>query len=96
MRGWLDKGVYYKKEKESSVLRFADAWTINLSELSSIMPQIKYFVYITPSTTYWISREKAIEKGFTRNHKGEMKLCVPRKYWEIGEFKALDLIEVSR
>lgn len=81
--GYLQDGIFVKKEKERDKLRMADgAWSINLDELPLEAVAIRY---ITEKYIYTIETEVAHLKGFTRILGGEPKLVVPLKYWKYAE-----------
>jgi len=74
----------HKYEKESSRLRMGGgSWTINLDEIGSTY--IKNFVYETTKAIYRITQEEALAKGWESTFKGERKLVVPIKNWDIEE-----------
>jgi len=76
--------VLHKYEKESSKLRIGGgSWTINLTEIGSTY--INTFIYETTKATYTISSALAVEKGWEATFKGERKLVVPIKHWEVKE-----------
>lgn len=82
MHGVLKEGVYTKKEDDQQQLRLGgNSWTINLTDLPETAQVIEY---ITPTTSWAISREDAFEHGFMRILGGEEKLIVPLKWWTEG------------
>ena len=87
MRGWIEDKTYYKYEDEGMKLRIAKgSWSINLEEIAG--KPVEKIVYQTEKAIYTIGFHKARKHGFIRNFRGETKLIVPLKYWEIkGEGK---------
>lgn len=82
MHGVLLNGIYTKKEDDQQQLRMGgNSWSINLHELPKEATLIEY---ITPSTSYVISREDAFKYGFIRVLGSEKKLIVPIKRWQEG------------
>lgn len=82
MRGTLKDGIYTKHEDEDQKLRMGGgSWSINLDELPEGTQVIEY---ITPKTSYVISKGDARRHGFVRVLGGEKKLIVPLKWWNEG------------
>lgn len=82
MRGWIKDTVYHKNEKESGKLRIGGAsWSINLEEIKGL--PITSIEYHTSEADYKISYDDAHAKGFVRVFRGEPKLIVPLKAWNI-------------
>jgi hypothetical protein len=81
-----NEGLCYKKEDELNRLRIGgSSWTINLDEVDIV--DVKEFVYSTDQAVYRISRARALEYGFKAMFKGETKLVVPVRYWDIQRIK---------
>jgi hypothetical protein len=82
MHGFVDSGIYIKKESEKDKLRMAGgSWTINLDEINN--QDIKELVYFTDKYIYRITYEKAHSLGFVKSLAGELKLIVPVKHWRV-------------
>lgn len=82
MKGYVKDKVYYKYEKETGKLRMGGgSWTINLDTVD--IPNIDKIVYITSYARYEIDLITAMNKGFQHKFKGENKLIVPIKLWNI-------------
>lgn len=79
MKGKIVNNIYYKKEKEKDKLRMSGgSWTINIAWLDN---QVDDIVYQTESAIYKITKQEAIDHGFVREFKGELKLVVPIRHW---------------
>ena len=82
MKGYVKNRVYYKYEKETGKLRMGGgSWSINLDELD--LNNVDKIIYITHYAQYEITLPDAMMKGFMRKFKGENKLIVPIKNWNI-------------
>jgi hypothetical protein len=80
--GTLIDGIYTKHEDEANKLRLGrGSWSINLEELPE---ETQLIEYVTPLTSYVISREDAEQYGFIKILGGERKLIVPLKKWQQG------------
>lgn len=78
----VEGNVLVKYEREKDKLRIGGgSWTINLSELAG--NEFDMCRYITESKIYTITRLHANMSGFVRVFKGEQKLVVPIKYWDV-------------
>jgi hypothetical protein len=85
MKGYTREQTYYKYEKEGGKLRLAGgSWSVNLADME--LDKVNTIKVITSYANYSISIEDAMTKGFQRTFKGEHKLVIPIKYFNI-EFK---------
>ena len=81
MRGYVDQGIYTKKEKESGKLRMGGgSWTIPIQVFDK--KGIHTIKYLTGRYRYTIDKLEAWQNGFDRNFRGEEKVVVPLKYWK--------------
>lgn len=86
MRGTFKDNRYIKHEKEKGILRFCNAWSINMNECSrEKMASLDRIIFITEKAEYVIDAGIALEKGFYRNLGGEDKWIVPIKNWQVNE-----------
>ena len=67
----------------SIVVNFNNPSVRNDNDLQAIIDAVDRIIYITPKKIYSISKLTALEKGWKCNFKGEDKLIVPLKFWEI-------------
>lgn len=82
MRGVLKDGIYTKYEDDQQQLRLGgSSWSINIEELPI---EAQLIEYITPRTSYVVSRKIAFKHGFIKVLGGEKKLIVPLKWWQEG------------
>lgn len=81
MKGVIHNGNYTKHEDEKDILRIGGgSWTINMEWVAEGVQSI---TYITPTNKYHILMKDAVAHGFIRVFKGEKKLVVPIKNWEV-------------
>ena len=81
MKGVIHNGNYTKHEDEKDILRLGGgSWTINMDWITEGVHSV---TYITPTNKYSIQMKDAIQHGFLRVFKGEKKLVVPLKHWDV-------------
>lgn len=90
MRGIFQDGIYTKHEDDKQKLFMGGgSWSINLKDLPTTVQLIEY---MTPTTSYVITREEAFRHGFIKSLGGEDKLVVPLKFWQQGAVAVPELL----